>query len=655
VLDTGIDTGHPLLEGSLGGPGYDATTEQVGVDAGQDDAHGTEVASALRVAAGGRVALQPIRVLDRQPVIGGIEATLGRSDDLIAGLERSVDLNGDGVTADHADVALAAVVEPYASFAGAPEEQAVAGASALGTLVVAATGNDGAGSATRAGDPGPGTVGAPAAARDALAVGAVDLRDRVPVVDLHVRAGVVDAGVEGAPLLTVGGSVPGGARGVVAIDGAATDASDYLDTDAVSRVGGRVALVQARPGTSVADQVRAAADAGAVAVLVAGADSPATAGVVDERGADVPAVGISREQADVLVRAERPTVRLELHAGVANPAYGTVAGFSSGGPRLDGVARPDVLGPGVGVLAATTPAAWQDDDPGATARAPQYARVTGTSIAAAVIAGTVAELRAEHPAWSPAQVRSAVVATARPVGAPGARTPVARQGAGIADPGAATAARVLADPARLDAGILAPGEARALPLRFLDATSGAATEAPQLLAETPDADGPQPVLVAGGELEIRVPQAARSGTYGGWLVAKAGRLRIPWSVTVARTDELTVPVEATLDHPTLRPATGFGSYPDVLHLRIGTGGGSSLRAAARVRVTLVDPRGRVRGMVADLRDVLPGEVELGVTGHLPSGKPMAAGTYDLRISVTSAARPAGAPQPDVELPLTITG
>ena len=85
----------------------------------------------------------PIRVAGWQPTESGSELVYARSDQLIAGLERAVDPNGDGDEHDAVRVALVGVAEPYAAFADGPEAQAVQGALDLNTLVVAPAGNDG--------------------------------------------------------------------------------------------------------------------------------------------------------------------------------------------------------------------------------------------------------------------------------------------------------------------------------------------------------------------------------------------------------------------------------------------------------------------------------------------------------------------------------
>ena len=86
----------------------------------------------------------PIRVAGWQPDAEGRSIVYGRSDQLIAGLERAVDPDGDGDAHDAARIALIGLAEPFASFADSPESRAVEGALALDTLVVAPAGNDGA-------------------------------------------------------------------------------------------------------------------------------------------------------------------------------------------------------------------------------------------------------------------------------------------------------------------------------------------------------------------------------------------------------------------------------------------------------------------------------------------------------------------------------
>ncbi len=169
ILDSGVDRGV-LAAGVLRGVDLvDGDRDASPAAADDDDSadHGTRMAAIVAGVAPGAVIL-PIRILGPVAADGGSVRTLGTSDDLVAGIERAVDPDGDGAVGDAARIALAAVVEPYAAFPDSPEARAAAGAARLGTLVVAPAGNDGP-----AGD-GFGTVGAPAAAAATLAVGASD-------------------------------------------------------------------------------------------------------------------------------------------------------------------------------------------------------------------------------------------------------------------------------------------------------------------------------------------------------------------------------------------------------------------------------------------------------------------------------------------------
>ncbi|XP_030962962.1 subtilisin-like protease SBT1.7 [Quercus lobata] len=76
-----------------------------------------------------------------------------------------------------------------------------------------------------------------------------------------------------------------------------------------------------------------------------------------------------------------------------------VAKFSSKGPNpiSPGVLKPDIIAPGVDVLAAV--------DTG-------YELMSGTSMATPHVAGVGALLKAIHPKWSPAAIRSAMMTTA---------------------------------------------------------------------------------------------------------------------------------------------------------------------------------------------------------------------------------------------------
>ena len=197
LLDTGVDRSQPYLRGRVL-PGYDivrkhgpALARTKPGDPASIEEHGTELAGVI-VGAGGPSGLAgvatgatvlPLRVAGWQADASGGWSIYARTDELVAGLERAVDPNANGDARDAARIALVGLAAPFAAFADDPVALASDGAARLGTLVVAAAGNDGAAG------PSFGSIAGPGGAPAALTVGAADLRAQGSRVRLVVRAG----------------------------------------------------------------------------------------------------------------------------------------------------------------------------------------------------------------------------------------------------------------------------------------------------------------------------------------------------------------------------------------------------------------------------------------------------------------------------------
>ncbi|TDC86130.1 hypothetical protein E1193_00205 [Micromonospora sp. KC606] len=120
-----------------------------------------------------------------------------------------------------------------------------------------------------------------------------------------------------------------------------------------------------------------------------------------------------------------------------------IASFSSRGPRVGDVAvKPDITAPGVNITAA------RGGDAGIGEPGQPYVALRGTSMAAPHVAGAAAILAQRHPDWSPAQLKAALMGSARPN--PGLS--VFAQGAGRLDVGRAVNTRVIADPPSVSFG-----------------------------------------------------------------------------------------------------------------------------------------------------------------------------------------------------------
>jgi serine protease AprX len=89
----------------------------------------------------------------------------------------------------------------------------------------------------------------------------------------------------------------------------------------------------------------------------------------------------------------------------------SLAPWSSRGLTQDGVRKPDVLAPGVGLVSTLAPGSDFVDLCPACVVDGKYFRAGGTSMAAAVVSGAAALLVEDHPDWTPAQVKGALVAT----------------------------------------------------------------------------------------------------------------------------------------------------------------------------------------------------------------------------------------------------
>ncbi|KAL9224655.1 hypothetical protein vseg_000671 [Gypsophila vaccaria] len=90
-----------------------------------------------------------------------------------------------------------------------------------------------------------------------------------------------------------------------------------------------------------------------------------------------------------------------------------VAAFSSRGPNLvtPQIMKPDVIGPGVNILAAWSEAVGPtglDKD----TRKTKFNIMSGTSMSCPHISGLAALLKAAHPEWSPSAIKSALMTTA---------------------------------------------------------------------------------------------------------------------------------------------------------------------------------------------------------------------------------------------------
>jgi subtilisin family serine protease len=653
LLDTGVDRSQPFLAGRVT-RGVDVVGGGVAADAAPKpdepavvERHGTEMAG-LIVGSGGPggmagvapgATVLPIRVAGWQRDASAQWSVYGRTDQILAGIERAVDPNGDGDAHDAARVAVVALAEPFAAFTDGPLARAAAGALRLDTLVVAPAGNDG--------PAGPmfGSISGPGGAPAALTVGAADLRARYAEARVVLRAGlavefdgVVPLAAPAVPKAPIDAEVaaPRAKVGNGQAPGPSIPLVDFFDNRGRDLVAGRAALVPV--GSDPATTFANAARAGATAVLFYGRALPGGALRLDQ-SAQIPAVSIPVTTAETVLAHLRARIPASVSIGSAgdaeNGAHDHVARFSSTGLAFDGRVKPDVVAPGVG-LGTSEP----------TSRAggsPVFGTVSGTSAAAAIVAGDAALLAQARPDLDAESLKGVLVGAARPL----PKDPVTAQGAGLVDVGGAAATEMTAFPTSLALGRATSVHWRTrqqLQLRNVSvrrlrvaldvdvAREGAAAVDFRIRPQ-------EFFLGAGRTINFHVTARVTSAIDGdapvqGAIVVRpvsGNAIRIPWVITFGPRSSAALSAVHLSGHSFLPSDT----KPALLSFLAGavprSDAGQDVRAVQLIDLELWSRTGGRVGLLARLRDVLPGRYSYGVTGRDPTGATLPAGDYTLKL------------------------
>jgi hypothetical protein len=551
VLDTGIDS--TALEGHAD-PGYDAVDRDREPKPGSDpggtkrkETSGTALASIL-AQAGERV--MPIRVASLRAT-GGTAAAETTTDQIIAGLEHAVDPNGDQDTSDHVPIALVGVNAPYAGFSNTPEAQAIEGAAGLGTLTIAPAGNEGAAK------PGSGTVGSPASAPDALAVGALTGPEPAARTELDADGTKLDAAV-------LGGTPP--TQGTTAGPLEATDAAAL--TALATRIRGKVVIVRA--ATNPAAQATAVAAAGAAAVILASPNEENPLPAISAGRSAAPVIGVTGEAADAVLELEPGTAVTfgRPSRGPKSEAQAIRAStFTAQGPSAGGLPKPDLVAAGSALTTA-----------GVTG---------GTAVSAANVAIYAARLNRAQPELTPQQLRATLIAAAQPND-----LPPDRAGAGVVTE---PTSGITADPPTARSGALDPitielNATNTTPVT-LRATGGAAAT-PSTLTLTPGTPA---------EVTVRLP---KPGTTIGRLEAVTGNTvvaSVPWLIHPDDVEPIAIG-DLKIDRDGRRVRFTVG--------RFERGAQTEVQVAERLILDLVDRGGKVQRTLTfagGARELMPAE------------------------------------------------
>ncbi|KAL4563747.1 hypothetical protein LXL04_027792 [Taraxacum kok-saghyz] len=157
-------------------------------------------------------------------------------------------------------------------------------------------------------------------------------------------------------------------------------------------------------------------EAGGIGMILANSAANGEELVADSHLLPALAVGrkIGDEIRNYLKTEAKPTALLSFGGTVlAVKPSPVVAAFSSRGPNkvTPQILKPDVIGPGVNILAgwsgAIGPTGLESDN-----RKTPYNIMSGTSMSCPHISGLAALLKAAHPTWSPSAIKSALMTTA---------------------------------------------------------------------------------------------------------------------------------------------------------------------------------------------------------------------------------------------------
>lgn len=267
-------------------------------------------------------------------------------------------------------------------------------ATQAGVLVSVSAGNSGASNAME-------TVGTPApwvvsVAASGYSVNALKVNSGLALNRLTAVEGTV------ARALSLTGAVSGNVVVASPLNGCTplTNAAD---------VAGKVVLIQ-RGTCGFADKLANAQAAGAVALLaynnVAG-NPIAMGGTLASGVPNIPGLMVSMDDGTAINTAVTAGTSVNVTFD-PNLLANSMADFSSKGPNKASydILKPDITAPGVNILAAGTPTTFT------TPAGNNFTYLSGTSMAAPHITGMAALLKEQHPDWTPAMVKSALMTTA---------------------------------------------------------------------------------------------------------------------------------------------------------------------------------------------------------------------------------------------------
>ncbi|MCF6440946.1 S8 family serine peptidase [Pseudoalteromonas luteoviolacea] len=361
----------------------------------------------------------------------------------LGALEAAMDPNGDGDISDRVDVINMSLGGEFGSTVTSEmdgTQYLIHKFVKLGTNVVISAGNDGNN---------PFRIGGPSTTPNALSVGAMghptinDLFAVGTVAGNRVEVGTAGFGFQGEFAFSnedVELVYPEAApEGCLVED--QNNPGETLNPFAGMDFTGKAVLID-RGSCAFTEKALNAQEQGAAYVIIAN-NGPGEAPGLGGSNPAVTIPTISVQQAvgtqikDILAADQQPEFNFSIESHLA---IDTVADFSSRGPSMDGLLKPEITAPGVNIQVAAT--GTQD----------QLAGATGTSFSGPITAGAVALVREARPELTAEEIKAVLMNTANlnvimeptTVSAESVLAPISLIGAGLVDVEKAVASEAVA-------------------------------------------------------------------------------------------------------------------------------------------------------------------------------------------------------------------
>ncbi|MFF2876518.1 InlB B-repeat-containing protein [Gottfriedia sp. NPDC057991] len=352
----------------------------------------------------------------------------GTSDSVLNGIDQAVK--------DHMDVinlSLGANInDPYY-----PTSIAINNATLAGVVCDVAAGNAG---------PGQATVGSPGTSALAITVGASTIPEQIATMTIKNGSVSYKTRLFGKDFSQSDDAYKGQTLPIV--DVGLGSVADYSGID----VKGKLVLVK-RGVDYLQTKMANAKNAGAAGMIIwDNTDDPDSQGYIPNflgvSMDNVYSVSLTQSQGQALsdaIKKDPKSANITFPSTLDTPISKSgdeLASFSSTGPVKDWTIKPDVVAPGVDISSTAPYDIWEPQNDKTHDYKLAYQIMSGTSMATPHVAGISALVLAAHPDYTPADVKTALMNTAKSIDTDSKTYSVYQVGAGRVDPARAIAADV---------------------------------------------------------------------------------------------------------------------------------------------------------------------------------------------------------------------